>query len=183
MAISFLDTLNSSTSTVATTSSTVEDNEEYTLCDDGRYLIYSNYSITDWTENDVLTWLHRIGINDNRYDDIIVENSINGLKFLKLSFNELKEYKIDNVRDVKLILKSLDFLRIFVRFQLSFSEKIEKQKNDNNTFANIAISLNQNSHNFESSNNLIVMSNWHNKELLRKSYSNNTLPLLHPLLI
>ena len=45
-------------------------------------LIYSNYSITDWTENDVLTWLHRIGINDNRYDDIIVENSINGLKFL-----------------------------------------------------------------------------------------------------
>ena len=146
-------------------------------------LIYSNYSITDWTENDVLTWLHRIGINDNRYDDIIVENNINGLKFLKLSFNELKEYKIDNVRDVKLILKSIDFLRIFVRFQLSFSEKIEKQKNDNNTFANIAISLNQNSHNFESSNNLIAMSNWHNKELLRKSYSNNALPLLHTLLI
>lgn len=146
-------------------------------------LIYSNYSITDWTENDILTWLHRIGINDSRYDDIIVENSINGLKFLKLSFNELKEYKIDNVRDVKLILKSIDFLRIFVRFQLSFSEKIEKQKNDNNTFANIAVSLNQNSHNFSSSNNLFPVSNWHNKELLRKSYSNNALPLLHTILI
>ncbi len=56
MAISFLDSLNSSTSTasVATTSSTVEDDEEYTLCDDGRYLIYSNYVDEDFSTVDNL---------------------------------------------------------------------------------------------------------------------------------
>ena len=141
-------------------------------------LIYDNYNIIDWNESNIITWLNRIGIEEGKYDDIVTDNAINGIKFLKLSFNELKEYKIDDVRDVKLILKSIDFLRIFVRFQLSFSEKIEKQKSDVNTL----YSISSNNMNLTTSN-LILNSTGKKREILRKSYSNNALPLFHNSLI
>ena len=49
--------------------------------------------------------------------------------FLK---NELKDYNIVDVRDTKIILKSIDFLRIFVRLYTDYSEKYELYTDTNN---------------------------------------------------
>ena len=95
-------------------------------------LLYNNNKIFEWTEKNIVTWMNRIGIEKNKYKDIIINNNINGLKFLKFSGNELKDYNIVDVRDTKIILKSIDFLRIFVRIYTDYSEKYELNTEENN---------------------------------------------------
>ena len=95
-------------------------------------LLYNNNKIFEWTEKNIVTWMNRIGIEKNKYKDIIINNNINGVKFLKFSGNELKDYNIVDVRDTKIILKSIDFLRIFVRLYTDYSEKYELYTDTNN---------------------------------------------------
>ena len=99
-------------------------------------LLYNNNKIFEWSEKNIITWMNRIGIEKNKYKDIIINNNINGIKFLKFSGNELKDYNIIDVRDTKIILKSIDFLRIFVRFYTDYSEKYELNIDANNFFTN-----------------------------------------------
>ena len=61
---------------------------------------------------------------------------INGINFLKLSANELKEYNIVDIKDTKIILKSIDFLRVFIRIYTDYSEKYELNIDANNFFTN-----------------------------------------------
>ena len=95
-------------------------------------LLYNNSKIYEWNERNIITWMNRIGIEKNKYKNIIIENNINGVKFLKFSAKELKEYNINNIKDAKLILKSIDFLRIFLRLYTDYSEKYEFYINMNN---------------------------------------------------
>ena len=95
-------------------------------------LLYNNNKIFEWTAKNIVTWMNRIGIEKNKYKDIIINNNINGVKFLKFSGNELKDYNIVDVRDTKIILKSIDFLRIFVRLYTDYSEKYELYTDTNN---------------------------------------------------
>ena len=76
--------------------------------------------------------MNRIGIEKNKYKDIIIKYGINGIKFLQFTGNELINYNIVDVRDTKLILKSIDFLRIFVRLFTDYSEKYELNSHENN---------------------------------------------------
>ena len=95
-------------------------------------LLYNNSKIYEWNEKNIITWMNRIGIEKNKYKNIIIENNINGGKFLQFSAKELKEYNINNIKDGKLILKSIDFLRIFLRLYTDYSEKYEFYINMNN---------------------------------------------------
>ena len=95
-------------------------------------LLYNNNKIFEWTERNVITWMNRIGIEKNKYKDIIIKYGINGIKFLQFTGNELINYNIVDVRDTKLILKSIDFLRIFVRLFTDYSEKYELNSHENN---------------------------------------------------
>ncbi len=95
-------------------------------------LLYNNNKIFEWTEINVITWMNRIGIENNKYKDTIINNNINGINFLKLSANELKEYNIVDIKDTKIILKSIDFLRVFVRIYTDYSEKYELNTEENN---------------------------------------------------
>ncbi len=95
-------------------------------------LLYNNNKIFEWTEINVITWMNRIGIENNKYKDTIINNNINGINFLKLSANELKEYNIVDIKDTKIILKSIDFLRVFVRIYTDYYEKYELNTEENN---------------------------------------------------
>ena len=95
-------------------------------------LLYNNSKIYEWNEKNIITWMNRIGIEKNKYKNIIIKNNINGGKFLQFSAKELKEYNINNIKDGKLILKSIDFLRIFLRLYTDYSEKYEFYINLNN---------------------------------------------------
>ena len=95
-------------------------------------LLYNNNKIFEWTERNVITWMNRIGIENNKYKDTIIKNNINGINFLKLSANELKDYNIVDIKDTKIILKSIDFLRVFIRIYTDYSEKYELNTEENN---------------------------------------------------
>ena len=95
-------------------------------------LLYNNSKIYEWNEKNIITWMNRLGIEKNKYKNIIIKNNINGVKFLKFSMKELKEYNINDIKDAKIILKSIDFLRIFIRLHTSYSEKYEFYTNMNN---------------------------------------------------
>ena len=77
-------------------------------------LLYNNNKIFEWSEKNIITY------------------GINGIKFLQFTGNELINYNIVDVRDTKLILKSIDFLRIFVRLFTDYSEKYELNSHENN---------------------------------------------------
>ena len=44
--------------------------------------------------------MNKIGIENNKYKNIIINNNINGINFLKLSANELKDYNVE-IKDKK----------------------------------------------------------------------------------
>ena len=99
-------------------------------------LLYDNGDIKEWKENNIIKLFERIGIEKNKYNDIILNNQINGTIFLKMSFNDLKEYKINDVKDVKLIMKSIYFLREFyTKYYEYYSEyqheEESKEQSDN----------------------------------------------------
>ena len=91
-------------------------------------LLYDNGDINEWKENTIIKLFEKIGIEKNKYNDIILNNQINGKKFLKLNFNDLKEYKITDVRDTKIIMKSINFLREFYIRYFDYYKEYEKEE-------------------------------------------------------
>ena len=101
-------------------------------------LLYDNGEIKEWKENNIIKLFERIGIEKNKYNDIILNEQINGTIFLKLTFNDLKEYKINDVKDVKLIMKSIYFLREFYTKYFEYYMEYEKEED-----AKVPINLRQ----------------------------------------
>ena len=91
-------------------------------------LLYENGEIKEWKENNIIKLFERIGIEKNKYNNIILNNQINGTIFLKLTFNDLKEYQINDVRDVKIIMKSVYFLREFYTKYFEYYMEYEKEE-------------------------------------------------------
>jgi hypothetical protein len=91
-------------------------------------LLYDNGEIVEWKENNIIKLFERIGIEKNKYNDIILNNQINGTVFLKLTFNDLKEYKINDVKDVKIIMKSVYFLREFFTKYFEYYMEYEREE-------------------------------------------------------
>ncbi len=138
-------------------------------------LIYESPNITEWTEEDIVKWFDSIGLNN--HSNIIRENNVNGMTLLKMNICEYKEILgIQDTKDTKLLMKSIDFLRIFVKLKLDFHdyleyERNEREKNENillNTQQNFYNNLNLNSMNNNNSNpskfnNNITLINLNNK--------------------
>ena len=116
-------------------------------------LFYSNTKIYEWNENNIINFLNRLGIEKDKYKKIFLNNHINIVKFLKLSTKELKYYEIEEGKDVKIILKSIDFLRILVKTFFNYVDIINENSfvinnnKDNNDNNNIIIDNNQNKEN------------------------------------
>ena len=89
-------------------------------------LLYDNGEIKEWKENNVIKLLDKIGIENKKYNDIILNNQINGTKFLKLTLNDLKDLKINDVKDSRIILKSINFLREFYTRYVDYNDEYEK---------------------------------------------------------
>ena len=103
-------------------------------------LIYDNPHITDWSEEEVCTWMMRLGVEEHR--ELIVNNHLNGFKFIKLNVSELQNLGIKKVKEVKLIMKSIDFLRIFLKLKIDYQDYLyEKHKEKNENLQNNAINI------------------------------------------
>jgi hypothetical protein len=90
-------------------------------------LIYDNPHITEWSDNEVSEWLSRLELDN--FVEVFKMNEINGLKFIKLNVFELTNtLKIKDPNEIKLILKSIDFLRIFVKLKIDYQDYIDYEK-------------------------------------------------------
>jgi tRNA A-37 threonylcarbamoyl transferase component Bud32 len=135
-------------------------------------LLYNNNKIFEWSERNIITWMNRIGIEKNKYKDIIIKYGINGIKFLQFTGNELINYNIVDVRDTKLILKSIDFLRIFVRLFTDYSEKYELNSHENNFTREIMEANYVRTGNRHATMNQMFTSNRNDENELRRVSSN-----------
>ena len=91
-------------------------------------LIYENPHVTDWSEDEVCEWLYRLGLG--KLNSKFRNNYINGLRFIKLNVLDLKETLcINDLKDIKFILKSIDFLRIFVKLKLDYEDSVQENRN------------------------------------------------------
>ena len=60
-------------------------------------LLYENGDINDWSEKTIIKLLEKIGIEKNKYNDIILNNQINGEKFLNLTDNDISNIFIKDI--------------------------------------------------------------------------------------
>lgn len=84
-------------------------------------LIYQNPTATDWNGNEVAMFVKSIGLdNYSKYDSIF--RDMNGVEFIKLTILDLINLGINDHKNIQLILKSLDFLRIYVKMKFNYEE-------------------------------------------------------------
>ena len=93
-------------------------------------LLYENGDINDWNEKTIIKLLEKIGIEKNKYNDIILNNQINGEKFLNLTDNDIKEYKITDPKDSKIILKAINFLQYFYKRYFDYYMEYQKEEEE-----------------------------------------------------
>ena len=93
-------------------------------------LLYENGDINDWSEKTIIKLLEKIGIEKNKYNDIILNNQINGEKFLNLTDNDIKEYKITDPKDSKIILKAINFLQYFYKRYFDYYMEYQKEEEE-----------------------------------------------------
>ena len=90
-------------------------------------IIFENPSIIDWSVTIVCKWITRIGLE--KYNKSFQRSNIDGNAFLLLSIPELQNtLEIKSIKDIKLIFKSIDFLRIYLKLKLANQEYIEVEK-------------------------------------------------------
>lgn len=101
-------------------------------------LIYESPQITEWNEDDVVKWFDSLSLNG--YSNIIKENNVNGMTLLKMNIYEYKDIlDIHDTKDIKLLMKSIDFLRIFVKLKLDFHDYLEYERNENEKNENLML--------------------------------------------
>jgi hypothetical protein len=94
------------------------------MCSD---LIYENPHVPEWGTEEICQWLQRLGLDELQNE--FQKDSINGMNFLKLNAADLKrKFSLIKSKDIKLILKSIDFLRIFVKLKIDYQEYMEYEK-------------------------------------------------------
>ena len=91
-------------------------------------LLYENGDINDWNEKTIIKLLEKIGIEKNKYNDIILNNQINGEKFLNLTDTDIKELKITDIKDSKIILKAVNFLQSFYKRYFDYYMEYQKEE-------------------------------------------------------
>ena len=90
--------------------------------------LYDNGDINEWKEKTIIKLLEKLGIEKNKYNDIILNNQINGAKFLRLTLNDLKEYKITSIREQNIILKLQKFLLEFYERYFNYYREYQKEE-------------------------------------------------------
>jgi len=151
------------------------------------FLKYSDKSFDIYIDDQIkISKIHQKGIKSKtkfftyevaKYFLAKIPNNYFGMTLLKMNICEYKEILgIQDTKDTKLLMKSIDFLRIFVKLKLDFHdyleyERNEREKNENillNTQQNFYNNLNLNSMNNNNSNpskfnNNITLINLNNK--------------------
>jgi hypothetical protein len=90
-------------------------------------LIFDKPEIIDWTNEEVVSWINHLGLD--KYSYSFYEHKINGVQFIKCNVLDFKnKFKINDLKDLKLLLKSVDFLRIFIKLKKDYQNFLDLEK-------------------------------------------------------
>jgi len=90
-------------------------------------LIFDKPEIIDWTNEEVVSWINHLGLE--KYSYSFYEHKINGVQFIKCNVFDFKnKFKINDLKDLKLLLKSVDFLRIFIKLKKDYQNFLDLEK-------------------------------------------------------
>jgi hypothetical protein len=90
-------------------------------------LIFDKPDIIDWTNEEVVSWINLLGLD--KYAKTFGEEKIDGIQFIKCNLFDLKtRFRINDLRDLKLLLKSVDFLRIFIKLKKDYQNFIDLER-------------------------------------------------------
>lgn len=92
-------------------------------------LIFDKPEIIDWTNEEVISWINHLGLE--KYSYSFYEHKINGVQFIKCNVFDFKnKFKINDLKDLKLLLKSVDFLRIFIKLKKDYQNYLDLEKDN-----------------------------------------------------
>jgi hypothetical protein len=90
-------------------------------------LIFDKPDIVEWRNEEVVSWISQLGLE--KYASTFREQKIDGIQFIKCNpYDFTTRFKVKVTRDLKLLLKSIDFLRIFVKLRKDCQDFIEIEK-------------------------------------------------------
>jgi hypothetical protein len=115
-------------------------------------LIYESPQITEWNKYEILKWFECLGLEN--YSSNIKKNPINGIILLKMNVSDYNDILgIKNIKDIKLLMKSIDFLRIFIKLKLDYHDYLEYENHERENDSNFNSNNNNNNNEINSNNN------------------------------
>ena len=90
-------------------------------------LIFDKPDIVEWRNDEVLLWIKHIGLE--KYAPNFSEINFDGIQLIKCNPYDFKnKFGVRDMKDLKLLLNSIDFLRIFVKLRKDCFDFIEIDK-------------------------------------------------------
>jgi hypothetical protein len=90
-------------------------------------IIFDKPDVVDWRNEEVVLWVGRIGLE--KYVQNFTDQKIDGIHFIKCNAYDFKtKFKVNDTKDLKLLLKSIDFLRIFIKLRKDCQDFIDIEK-------------------------------------------------------
>ena len=106
-------------------------------------LIFDKPDIIEWQNDDIVSWISHLGLD--KYTPQFKNRNVDGIHFLKCNAYDFKsKYEVKETKDLKILLKSIDFLRLFVKLRKDCQNFIyhNKEENDNKISDKLAIENN-----------------------------------------
>jgi len=140
-------------------------------------LIFDKPDVIEWTNQDVISWLNHLGLE--KYEEVFSEEKINGIGFIKCNVLEFTtKFKIEDMKDLKILLKSVDFLRIFVKIKKDYENYLDleklNEKNETLIIANRDRQKSQHIHNKASDHQISFRENEHEEDIKETSTTNKS---------
>lgn len=90
-------------------------------------ILFQRPFVHQWKNSDVLIWMNGLGLSN--YADKFMTEELNGATFLSLTLVDLVNiYQVTKNKDLKVLLKSIDFLKLFFKLTSFYLEYVNSQK-------------------------------------------------------
>jgi hypothetical protein len=90
-------------------------------------LIFDKPDIVEWRNEEVVSWISQLGLE--KYATTFREQKIDGIQFIKCNpYDFTTRFNVKETKDLKVLLKSIDFLRIFVKLRKDCQDFIDIEK-------------------------------------------------------
>ena len=90
-------------------------------------LLFEKPDVVEWRNEEVVSWISHLGLE--KYAFNFKDQKIDGIQFIKCNpYDFTTRFMVKDSRDLKILLKSIDFLRIFIKLRKDCEDFIDIEK-------------------------------------------------------